>query len=121
MHEQTKPPKIPTIYRVIDVGGLIEEHNAMLELQPSLADLRAIVEPFLDGGRMERVRVLCPLALGYTDMFVDEMGLCKGLPRNEVATEVYRNNHMIAFPDSDPEDLPYIAGVAVLFARPVWG
>jgi hypothetical protein len=53
-------------------------------------------------------------------MFVDEMGLPKNLPRNEKATEIYRNNWLTQHPGADPDSLPHIAGTAVIFSRRVW-
>lgn len=58
---------------------------------------------------------------GYTCMFVNENGHLVGLARNEVATQVYRNNVLVhEVPPPSPEDLPWIAGPAVLFKRRVW-
>ena len=57
------------------------------------------------------------------DMFVDEMGHVRmdgPKPRNDVATGLYRANWMAQHRGQDPEDLPFIAGNAVLFDRIVW-
>jgi len=58
------------------------------------------------------------------DMFVDENGLMKQLPRNEVATTEYRRaclaGKTVVPPPSDPELLNFIVGPAVLFERRVW-
>jgi len=81
--------------------------------------LRRIVEPLLGGARMERVRVLCPASGEFTDMFVDEMGVIKRLPFNSEATRIYLNNYLTMHPEADREGLPYIAGTAVVFMRPV--
>lgn len=85
--------------------------------RPSFEQLRTIIAPLLDGG-MERVRVFWEGA--YTDMFVDDRGLTKGLAINTKATEVYRNNVLTHEPGTDPHSLPMIFGPAVLFSRPVW-
>jgi hypothetical protein len=54
------------------------------------------------------------------DMFVDENGHAKNLPRNEAATAIYRAYSLRQHPNTDPESLPFIAGTAVLFDAPVW-
>lgn len=85
---------------------------------PSGPELKAVVEPLLDGAKMEHVVVLWKGR--RADMFVDEEGVQKRLLRNEEATAIYRASWMSRFPDSDPEDLPYIYGNAVLFEEVVW-
>jgi len=67
----------------------------------------------------ERVRVLWDGK--ERDLFVDEMGHPKGLSPNRQATIVYRS----AMVQHDPlvearEDMPWIAGDAVLFDRSFW-
>jgi hypothetical protein len=59
----------------------------------------------------------------YLDMFVDETGVLKALPRNEQATTIYRANVLAHEPETvgDIEELPFIAGDAVLFMEKVWG
>lgn len=89
---------------------------------PSYEELRALVEPAipsLNGGHaFERVNVW--LNDHYTDMFVDEVGVLKDLPRNYLATAIYRANWLRQHPETGPEDMPHIAGVAVLFSDRVW-
>jgi hypothetical protein len=58
-------------------------------------------------------------------MFVSEYGHMRlttreRLPINDRATAIYRNNWMTQYPDTDPETLPNIAGIAILFYRTVW-
>ncbi len=89
-----------------------------MPLQPNLTKLRAIVEPHLDGQRLEHVAVLWNGK--RCSMFVGETSTIDGRPRNEEATTVYRNNWMSSHPNDDPEDLPEICGPAVLFHRNVW-
>jgi hypothetical protein len=112
--------KVPTKYRVIPETGSFADHEIMLEKKPVYADLRGVVEPHLGGANLMHVRVLCPLLGAWTDMFIDEMGALKRLPRNDAATTIYRNGFLSKNPDDDPEKLPYIAGPAVVFFRPVW-
>jgi hypothetical protein len=93
---------------------------------PTWRSLNELIRPLLDGGDLEHVRVFTHFAEGepdrYLDMFVDEMGGPKGLPRNDRATVIYRNNVLVHAPAEypDPEALPMIYGTAVLFARRVW-
>lgn len=108
-----------TKYTVLRSDGAREEFSVELPKEPGYERLKEIVEPHLDGNLMERVRVLRDDG-EYTDMFVDDAGLLKGLPRNEEATRIYRNNWLVQHPGTDPETLSPIVGTAVLFDRPVW-
>lgn len=81
-------------------------------------DLKKLVEPLLDGGNLEHVRVLWHGQ--YRDMFVDDVGQLKDLPHNESATAIYRANWLQHHPGTDPETLPDIVGPAVLFDDAVW-
>jgi hypothetical protein len=113
--------KIPTTYRVFSEAGTFADHEILMEKKPRYDDLRSLVEPHLGGARLMHVRVLCPVLGAWTDMFVDEMGALRRLPRNDAATKIYRNGFLSKRPDDDPETLPYIAGKAVVFLRQVWG
>jgi hypothetical protein len=90
-----------------------ETHVFELSRQPSYAELAAILRPLLACEDFEHVTVLA-------DMFVDEMGHPKGLPRNENATAIYRRNALLHQGISDAETIPWIAGPAALFERIVW-
>ena len=72
----------------------------------------------LDDAVMEHVAVLYQDR--PADMFVDEIGAIKSLPRNEAATAIYRANWLKQHPRTDPESLDAIYGPAVLFHRIVW-
>jgi hypothetical protein len=106
--------------------GEAEPHvvNARMPAKPSLRDIHIVVWPLLDRGDsehhdMEHVSVL--FQDQHADMFVDERGVIDGLPRNDLATAIYRENWMRQHPDNDPESLPHIAGTAVVFhGRRVW-
>jgi len=113
--------QIPTKYRVFSEAGTFADHEVLMEERPRYDDLRSLVEPHLGGARLMHVRVLCPFTGEWTDMFVDEMGALRRLPRNDTATRIYRNGFLSKRPDDDPEKLPYIAGAAVVFLRPIWG
>ncbi|WP_042776361.1 hypothetical protein [Sinorhizobium fredii] len=87
--------------------------------------LRAVVEA-VTGIPMEHVNVFWRYSTGerahYMDMFVNEQGMLNRLPRNELATRIYRNNVLThdPFRFPTPEALPWIAGPAVLFKERVW-
>ena len=98
--------------------GERQERDLDMDEDPSLAEIREAVAPSLAGGRPEHVTVLYEGR--RADMFVDEDGFEKDLPRNEAATTLYRASWMERHPGTDPEDLPWIAGTAVLFDRIVW-
>ena len=86
------------------------------------------IKAWLDGGAPEHVSVLWLHPEKYinkrSDMFVDEVGQLKGLPRNDKATEIYRRATMLgrsaAPKPADPEELPWIAGTAIVFDRIIW-
>jgi hypothetical protein len=112
--------KILTKYRVIPETGTFADHEILMAKKPVYEDLRRLIEPHLSGARLMHVRVLCPTLRDWADMFIDDMGALKRLPRNDAATMIYRNGHLSKNPNDDPEKLPYIAGPAVVFLRPVW-
>lgn len=97
--------------------------NVRMHERPSLAELKAVIMPYLDRGdgtkpNLEHVSVL--FQDRPADMFVDEIGLIDGLPRNEAATDIYRSFWRKHHPEDDPESLPHIAGPALIFSRRVW-
>lgn len=87
--------------------------------------LRDLVESIVDAP-MEHVNVFADFdggtAFRYADMFVNECGhlLEEPLPRNEAATIIYRRNYQMHIGTESPEDMPWIAGPAVLFRHQVW-
>jgi hypothetical protein len=112
--------KIPTKYRVFEETSGFADHEILMAKKPAYEDLRRLIEPHLGGASLMHVRVLCPVLGDWTDMFVDDMGALKRLPRNDAATTIYRNGFLSRNPNDDPEKLPYIAGPAVVFMRRVW-
>jgi hypothetical protein len=112
--------KIPTRYRVFTETGGRVDHEILMEKKPVYQDLFALVEPHLGGASPMHIRVLCPFLNAWTDMFIDDMGALKRLPRNEEATRIFRNGYLAKRPGDDPEKLPYIAGPAVVFLRSLW-
>jgi hypothetical protein len=111
---------ILTTYRVFTETGTFTDHEILMEKKPAYDDLRRLVEPHLRGASLMHVLVLCPMLGVWTDMFIDDMSALKRLPRNDAATRIYRNGFLSKRPSDDPEKLPYIAGPAVVFLRPVW-
>lgn len=107
-----------TNYRVFHVDGTTTSHMVEWPEDPGYDRIRILMEPILSGGHLEHVTVLH--GGRAADMFVDEEGLIKGLPRNEAATKIYRNNWLTKHPKTDPETISFIAGNAVLFERRVW-
>lgn len=104
-----------TIYRP---GAEPEEREVDLAEIPGYRDLRVLIKPLLDGAGLEHVAVLHDGE--RRDMFVDEFGAIRRLPRNEAATAIYRNATLTREPGTDPETIPAIYGPAILFARRVW-
>jgi len=131
----TTPPKdprtrpdaaelLPTKLLIMRPDQPHETREVELPRDPGYDRLRALLDPLLDGGNLEHVSVLADFAGGLNfkpaDMFVDDDGHSKGLPRNETATVIYRRNWLLRHPDVDPESIPFIVGPAVLFHRRVW-
>lgn len=112
--------RISTTMLIMRPGELVRATSVQLERVPDFDKVRAAVMPELPGAaNMEHVYVL--YYNEQRDMFVDEMGLWKGLPRNEEATTIYRAAWLARNPGDDPETLSYIGGPAVLFPhRRVW-
>ena len=107
-----------TTITIMRPGADTETQPIEVAAKPGYLALKSIVAPFLNGGMLEHVTVLHDGK--RADMFVDDEGLLKGLPRNDAATVIYRNNWLTAHPKDDPESLPAIYGPAVLFSRQVW-
>ncbi|WP_070096221.1 hypothetical protein [Pseudomonas sp. NBRC 111139] len=107
-----------TNYTVIHPDGTELNLHMNLPAAPTLQTLRSLIVPHLAGGDLEQVGVLHN-GKG-TDMFVDEEGLLKRLPRNDKATAIYRAHYLKQNPGVDPEQLGFIAGTAVIFDRRVW-
>lgn len=108
-----------TEYTIIRANGDEEVHTVELPATPDYFQLKAIVQPLIgERNDFEHVAVLHNDQVA--DMFVDENGKLKGLPRNERATAIYRANWLKKKPSTNPETLPWIVGPAVLFSRRVW-
>jgi hypothetical protein len=101
-----------------------ERRTFELPMNPSYDELVDLVKLLIGCEHFEHVSVLSDFAGGLAfkraDMFVDEMGHQKRLPRNEAATIIYRRNALMHQGVKDPETLSWIAGPAVLFERRVW-
>lgn len=96
----------------------VEAEVREIALPTAYPAIRELITPLLDGGGLEHVTVLHDGQ--RADMFVDDESVGKGLPRNEAATAIYRNNWLTQHPDAEPESLPAIYGPAVLFSQRVW-
>jgi hypothetical protein len=104
-----------------------KEFSAPLTPKPEYDTLRRILDPLI-GGDLEHVAVWADYNDGEKyealDLFCNENGLLLRLPRNEKATTIYRRANLMgksAAPAmTNPEDLNYIVGPAVLFSRRVW-
>lgn len=107
-----------TVMTIMRPGKPGETQLVDLAPEPGYRALSAILRPLLDGAELEHVTVLHDGE--PADMFVDECGSIKRLPRNEAATAIYRNNWLTQHPKAAPESLPAIYGPAVLFSRRVW-
>jgi hypothetical protein len=89
--------------------------------EPDYDELKLLIEPLLDGARLEHVTVLGEDGKSRRDLFVNEFGSKKGLPINDAATAHYWRNTLSRRPDADMRGMPQIHGPAVLFPdRQVW-
>lgn len=107
-----------TTIHVYRPGQDVENIDLDIAEDPGYFALKEIIQPLLNGADLEHVSVL--FKDKPTDMFVDDVGLLKGLPRNDEATDIYRAFWMKHHPGHKPEDLSFIAGTAVVFDRQVW-
>ena len=114
-----------TTYTVFRVDGTSTDYTVDLPEDPGYDRIKGLVQPLISSLTLsgpyswfEHVTVL--FRDERCDMFVDEHGLSKQLPRNDAATVVYRNNWLTRYPEKDPELLPSIRGDAVLFHRRIW-
>lgn len=112
-------PLIETAYRIFPVGdAAASRHVFKWPRDPGFDLIRKLVEPLLNGAHLEHVTVMHDGK--RRDMFVDDEGLLKRLPRNDRATAIYRSNWISRHPGVDPETLNWIAGPAILFERIIW-
>lgn len=107
-----------TLYTVIRADGAQSTSHIDWPQEPAYDLIQALLTPILDGGDPEHV--LVKWNGERTDMFVDEIGILKGLPRNDPATDIYRAYFLRQHPGEMPENLSHIRGTAVLFHRRVW-
>jgi hypothetical protein len=113
----------PTTFTVIHVDGSQTDGEVIWPECPGIKLIEECVQPLIDGEPIEQVSVL--YRGRRHDMFVSELGHVAlttrpPLPRNETATAIYRRAALERHPERDPEDLPWIAGPAILFDRIVW-
>lgn len=94
------------------------ERAVRLPEQPGYSALKALVEPYLEGGKLEHVSVLYDDK--RTDMFVHDTGALIPLARNVRATAIYRAAALADDPARSAESLPAVFGPAVIFDRQVW-
>ena len=103
---------------VYHVDGREEVIETDLPPRPNLHQLKEVMAPYFPNAYTEHVSVLHNGR--HTDMFVDEDGFTKRLPRNEKATAIYRNNWLTKYPNTDREMMAFIVGPAVVFSDRVW-
>jgi hypothetical protein len=122
--QKGKGRQMKTQILIMTPGKPHERTSVDLPNEPNYKQLEAVIRPLLDGADLEHVNVLADFNGGSdyrpADMFVDEIGLIKRLPRNEAATRIYRRATLLNNPAIEPERLSFIAGVAILFERKVW-
>lgn len=107
-----------TVFTTFWPDGTRTEAEFDLAPDPSLAELKGALRATLGSADVEHVSVLWRDR--RADMFVDEDGHGKGLARNEAATGIYRAAWLRDHPATPLEELPAIAGPAVIADRLVW-
>ena len=99
LDDKLRGPPVTTRLLIMTPDEPNESRAVELPQQPTYGELRAVIEPLLGCEDFEHVSVLADFAGGLkfrrSDMFVDEMGHQKGLPRNEAATAIYRRNALL--------------------------
>jgi hypothetical protein len=107
-------------YQVIpaDQGQPVRKASIVMSAMPDGEELDHAIRPLLDGGSLMKVGIV--IGGEERDIFVDDLGGMKDLPRNELATHLYRGHYLANHPGTDPESLPIIYGPAVLFDEQVW-
>ncbi len=101
-----------------------EDHEIEWPADPGHERIKHLIGPIL-GNDEPPARVTVRHNGEPKDMYVSELGhvqlMWRGpLPINHAATQIYRNAWLTAHPETSPDQLPEIAGVAVLFHRRVW-
>jgi hypothetical protein len=109
---------IPTTLTTYGTDDTVSSVTLDISAEPRMSEIRAAMRPTFGDAYPEHVTVLHEGR--RADMFVDEDGHAKALPRNDAATAIYRANALAQDAGLDPETLPWIAGPAVLFSRIVW-
>lgn len=134
-----------TLMEVIPVdGSRLTREVTFKTSKPSYDQLAKLIEPLLGDLKARTMRLLdlevdLPLPASrvhmdhvtvfigethetgyYTDMFVDEHSVEKGLPINPLATRIYENNWLVHRPGEPFPHEGKIHGTAVLFHDKVW-
>jgi hypothetical protein len=107
-----------TLLTILRVGAPPELKEVDLPERPHFEIIREAIAPLIDCSHIEHVSVLHDGR--RADMFCDEDFHEKRLPRNDVATAIYRNATLTRQPDIAPETLPEICGTAILSAHRIW-
>jgi hypothetical protein len=110
---------ILTTYTIMypDPSSCEEKGQIVWPEEPGYERLRGLLVPILRGN-FEHVSV--KYRGKKADMFVHDEGRNMGLGFNPIATMVYRTAWLDTHPTAKPDDLQWIAGVAVVFDRRVW-
>ena len=108
-----------TIMLILHTDGIQIRQAVNLSIEPTLLEISKLLRPLLHNPPLDHVAVLY---LGqHRDMFVDERGHLRGLPRNKAATAIYRAAALARPNPPWAEAMPCIVGTAVIFPeRRVW-
>src|SRR5262245_31118206 len=96
----------------------IRRGTVVMSAKPAWEELDLFVADHLDCCTPMKVGLI--ISNEERDMFIDGIASMKELPRNELATSLYRANYLAKHPGTDPEKLPFICGPAILFDEQVW-
>jgi len=113
-----------TMFIIRPEAVMLEPHQIEYRITDDLPDFHRDIRPHVlealaPAKDYERVNVFW--FNRYTDMFVDEIGVLKGLPINVLATEIYLNNLRVHAPELlEREGHAFIHGPAVLFEHAVY-
>lgn len=103
-------------YQVIPADQVRPIHRGEALISEEPGSLERVARQYLDGGSAIRGEVI--INGRVYGMYIDALCHLKDLPRNELATALYRAEYLAEHPEIGPESLPFIAGPAVLFGEP---
>lgn len=105
-------------YSIIFTDGHVVRRVVNWPAAPSADQLRKVVGGYLNGRGVEHMTVIHEGR--RKDLFTSIPSPLDPQPINAAATEIYASAWLERHPSADPDDVPPLRGIAVLFHRKVW-